>query len=90
MARLASIRAANTRYTVGSSSTYIMGPGWMPFMMNAPSSTAVTASPGTPRDNSGIIAPPEQPLLADSVAATPLGMPVPHFSGCLETPLLKA
>ena len=58
-------------YTVGSSDMYIMGPGWMPFMMNAPRMMAVTASPGTPRLKSGIIAPPEQPLLADSVAATP-------------------
>ena len=33
---------------------------------------------------------PEQPLFADSVAATPLGIPVPHFSGCLLRPLLKA
>ena len=62
----------------------------MPFMMKAPSRMAVTESPGTPRESSGIIAPPEQPLLADSVAATPFGMPVPHFSGCLLAPLLKA
>ena len=31
----------------------------------------------------------QQPLLADSVEATPCGMPVPHFSGYLLKLLLK-
>ena len=84
IARFASSSAANTPYTTPSSSTYIIGPGVMPFMMNAPNSTAVTESPGTPSDSSGIIAPPEQPLFALSVAATPSGIPVPNFSGYFD------
>ena len=52
-------------------------------MIKAPTRIAVLESPGTPRLSIGIIAPPEQPLFADSEAAIPSGIPVPNFSGCL-------
>ncbi len=40
---------------------------------------------GIPRDKRGMKEPEGPELLADSGAATPSMIPVPNFSGCLET-----
>ena len=56
----------------------------MPWMMNAPMSTAVTSSPGMPRVSMGIMAEPVVALLPASGAAMPSMAPCPNFSGCLE------
>ena len=60
------------------------GPGWMPWMVMAPSITAVTASPGMPKAMMVTSEPATLELLDDSEAMMPSGMPVPNRSGCLE------
>ena len=61
------------------------GPGWTPWIMNAPSSSAITTFGGTPRVRSGMNAPPVAALLAASGAATPSMAPLPKRSGCVES-----
>lgn len=61
-----------------------MGPGLKPFIIKAPSKTAVTVSPGIPRVRRGTKVPPIQALFDDSEATRPSIIPVPNFSGCLE------
>src|SRR3954464_1767740 len=60
------------------------GPGWMPWMVSAPSMTAVTASPGMPNAMMVTREPPTLELLAASEAMMPSGVPVPKRSGCDE------
>ena len=60
------------------------GPGWMPWMIMAPSITAVTASPGMPKAMIVTSDPATLALLAASEAMIPSGIPVPNFSGCRE------
>ena len=60
------------------------GPDWMPWMVSAPSITAVTASPGIPNAMMVTSDPPTFALFEDSEAITPSGMPVPKRSGCFE------
>ena len=62
-----------------------MGPGCTPWMMRAPSSSAVTALDGMPSDSMGIIAPATAALFAASGPATPSITPVPNFSGCRDS-----
>src|SRR5699024_6435941 len=61
------------------------GPGVSPCTRNAPSRTAVTASPGMPRVSSGTRVAPEVPLFADSAATTPSSDPLPNCSGRFDT-----
>src|SRR5690606_41617205 len=51
--------------------------------MNAPIKIAVVPDPGIPNVNSGIIAPPDAALFADSGEATPAMFPLPNDSGFL-------
>ena len=60
------------------------GPDWMPWMVSAPSITAVTASPGMPKAMMVTSEPPTFELLAASEAMMPSGVPVPKRSGCFE------
>ena len=60
------------------------GPTCTPCSINALIRTAVVESPGIPRLNSGISAPPVRPLLEVSEATRPSATPVPKSSGCLE------
>src|SRR5690606_24730084 len=74
--------AINTQATIGCSSNK-RGPGWTLYMMKAPTRIAVVPDPGIPRVRSGINAPPDAALLADSGPATPSIAPLPNRSGCL-------
>jgi len=62
-----------------------IGPGWMPWMMSAPSIRAITASPGMPSDSVGTKAVWAAALLADSGAVTPSMAPLPKRLGSLAT-----
>ena len=82
--RMTSCITINARKKVCISVPYSwnsVGPGLIPTSINAPSMTAVTASPGTPSVISGIIAPPVVALLAHSEAASPSIEPFPYKSG---------
>src|SRR5262245_11867376 len=61
------------------------GPGWIPYITNAPSITAVVPDPGTPSASSGTIAPAVAALFADSGPATPSIAPWPNRSGVRES-----
>ena len=61
------------------------GPSWTPLSVSADIITAAALPPGIPRDSSGTIAPPAAALLEAAEAAIPSIMPVPNFSGCLES-----
>jgi hypothetical protein len=60
------------------------GPGWMLWMVMAPTISAITALGGMPRVSSGMNEVCEPALLADSGAATPRMLPLAegHFTGC--------
>ncbi len=60
------------------------GPGCTPWMMSAPSSSAVTGFPGMPSDSTGMMLPATAALFADSGPATPSTAPLPKRSGCFE------
>src|SRR5215831_11632780 len=47
------------------------GPGWMPWMISAPSNSAVTGLLGMPSDKTGMRLPATAELFADSGPATP-------------------
>jgi hypothetical protein len=71
--------------TPAATTSYIVrGPGTMPWMVMAPTISAITAFGGMPSVRSGIKAVCAAALLALSGAATPWMMPVPNFSGVLE------
>ena len=57
------------------------GPGWMPWITSAPSSSAVTGLPGMPSDSTGMMLPATAALFADSGPATPSTAPLPKRSG---------
>ena len=61
-----------------------LGPGVMPWMMKAPTSSAITGCAGRPSDSSGMNDVCAAALLADSGAATPSMTPVPNFFGSFE------
>ena len=61
------------------------GPGTMPWIISAPSSSAMTASPGIPRLMVGMKSPCTEECVAASGQATPSIMPVPNFSGVFDT-----
>ena len=56
-------------------------------MVNAPMSTAVAASPGTPSVSIGRRSPPVLPFSAVWAAATPSGAPLPNRDGSFDGPL---
>ena len=60
------------------------GPGTMPWMVMAPTISAITALGGMPSVSSGMNEVCAAALLALSGAATPSIAPRPNFSGCLE------
>ena len=60
------------------------GPGCRPWMMKAPSSSAITTLGGMPSVSSGMNAPPAAALLAASGPATPSIAPLPNVSGVFE------
>ena len=60
------------------------GPGTMPWIISAPSSSAITASPGMPRLMVGMKSPCTEEWVAASGQTTPSIMPVPNFSGVFE------
>ena len=60
------------------------GPGMMPWMVMAPTISAITALGGMPSVSSGMNEVCAAALLALSGAATPSMAPLPNFSGCLE------
>ena len=60
------------------------GPGTMPWMINAPSSNAMTASPGIPRLMVGMKSPWTEEWVEASGHATPSIAPWPKRSGVLE------
>ena len=64
-------------------SLIICGPGWMPLMMSAPSSSAITASPGMPSDIVGMKSTCVFECAAASGAATPSIAPLPKRVGSL-------
>jgi hypothetical protein len=61
------------------------GPDWMPWMVSAPSMTAVTASPGMPNAMMVTSEPPTLALFEDSEAMMPSGLPVPNSCGRRES-----
>ena len=61
------------------------GPGTMPWMVMAPTISAITALGGMPSVSSGMNEVWAAALLALSGAATPSIMPVPNFSGVFDT-----
>ena len=61
------------------------GPDWMPWMVSAPSITAVTASPGMPKAMMVTSEPPTLALFDDSEAMMPSGVPLPKRSGWRES-----
>ena len=63
----------------------IRGPGCRPWMMKAPSSSAMMTLGGMPRVISGMKAPPAAALLAASGPATPSMAPLPNRSGVRES-----
>ncbi len=67
------------------SSMITFGPGVMPWMMNAPTMSAMTGCAGRPSVSSGMNEVWAAALLADSGPATPSIAPCPNVSGCLET-----
>ena len=66
------------------SSLMTLGPGVMPWMMNAPTSSAITGCAGRPRVSSGMNDVCAAALLADSGAATPSMAPCRTPRGVLE------
>ncbi len=60
------------------------GPGTMPWMINAPSSKAITASPGIPRLMVGMKSPCTEECVEASGHATPSIAPCPKRSGVFE------
>ena len=60
------------------------GPDWMPWIVSAPSITAVTASPGMPNAMMVTSDPATFALFEASAAMMPSGVPVPKCSGCRE------
>ena len=60
------------------------GPGTMPWIISAPSKSAMTASPGMPRLMVGMKSPWTDECVAASGQTTPSIMPVPNFSGVLD------
>ncbi len=61
------------------------GPGWMPWMIMAPTISAITALDGMPRVSMGMNEVCAAALFADSGEATPSTAPLPNCSGCLES-----
>ncbi|CAN3975975.1 hypothetical protein GOGPGP_GOGPGP_13190, partial [Dysosmobacter welbionis] len=78
---MTTIRPSIMAYRILPCSSNSVGPGIMPWIMNAPIKIAVAPSPGTPSVSMGIIVAPQAPLLADSEAATPSISPWPKVSG---------
>ena len=70
------------------SSLITFGPGVMPWMMKAPSMSAMTGCAGRPSVSSGMKEVCAAALLADSGPATPSIAPCPNVSGLLGDPLL--
>ncbi|CUI64645.1 Uncharacterised protein [Achromobacter xylosoxidans] len=66
-------------------SVTICGPGWMPWMIRAPSISAMTESPGMPRLMVGMKLVCAAELLAASGPAMPSIAPLPKRAGVLET-----
>ena len=62
----------------------ISGPGCSPWMMKAPSRSAMTTFGGMPSVISGMKAPPAAALFAASGPATPSMAPRPNRSGVFE------
>ena len=60
------------------------GPGWMPWMIIAPTIRAITALDGMPRVNIGMNDVWAAALLAASGAATPSTAPLPNSPGFFE------
>ena len=61
------------------------GPGWMPWMIIAPTMSAITGLDGMPRVSMGMNEVWAPALLADSGAATPSMAPLPNSAECFET-----
>ena len=80
---LPTYRLATTPQNKSGRCVINMGPGCTPCITKAPSSKAVTALPGMPRVNKGIIPPDTAALLAASGPATPSIAPLPKRSGSL-------
>ena len=72
-------------HTSSGCSSKSSGPGRMPFMRNAPSSTAVVAPPGMPRVSVGTKLAFAAALLAASGAATPSIAPLPNSALFFDT-----
>ncbi|MNL41176.1 hypothetical protein D3C87_1635750 [compost metagenome] len=62
-----------------------LGPGVMPWRMNAPIISAITGWAGMPKVMSGMNEVCAAALLADSGPATPSMAPLPNSCGCLES-----
>ena len=60
------------------------GPGWMPWMIMAPTISAMTALDGIPRVSIGMNEVWAAALLAASGAATPSTAPLPNLLGSFE------
>ena len=60
------------------------GPGWMPWMIMAPTISAITALDGMPKVSMGMNEVCAAALLAASGAATPSTAPLPNSPGFLE------
>ena len=74
----------NTPYAKSGSSCIKVGPGIILCIINAPSITAVTISPGIPRAIIIISAPPAVALLAASGATMPSYSPFPKLDLFLD------
>jgi hypothetical protein len=81
---------ATTSYTNCGFSIMIIGPGLMPWMIIAASSTAAGAEPGMASVSTGITAPGTQALSPVSAAIRPSTLPLPKVSGSLLARLAAA
>src|SRR5690606_34148027 len=81
---------AVTSNTNDGDSIMISGPGRMPWMNSAASSTAAGAEPGTASVSTGISAPGTAALLPVSAAMSPSTEPLPNLSRSFEVPRAAA
>ena len=70
--------------TMSRCSLSICGPGAIPMLMNAISSSAMLSPPGMPKASVGRRPPPSLAPTVASGAITPSTLPVPKVSGCFE------
>ena len=80
---------AMTAQTKSGFWTKSIGPGWRPYIISPPRSTAIDGAVGSPKEKSGTNPAVEVALFAASGAADPLDRPVAEPLGMLGEPFLE-